>query len=303
MFLDEVYRKKSRFAAVFISQHYAAKRWTTHERQSIQARALNELGPYLLPVRLDDSDLPGLRPTIGYVDARRFKIEQLVDLIQEKLDGVPGKALPAPQFFRVPRTAEENHQLLAQRPSAWEHLLYTGILLQRRDTIEDKWRDHDIRYARRRGYLNLKEAAATLSGAASEASAIASGIVRVLDPRAQEAAFGAPGEPGDPDRIEHLAGCLISLYEEFLDWAAKLRGVSIPEELRHVFELAAQLADKPIQNTLVFIDELVEKMDNVSERLDRDGNIQVSMELVVEVDEQLASRFSKELDRVMARLE
>jgi len=142
VFLDEVYRKKSRFAAVFISQHYAAKRWTTHERQSIQARALNELGPYLLPVRLDDSDLPGLRPTIGYVDARRFKIEQLVDLIQKKLDGVPGKALPAPQFFRVPRTAEENHQLLAQRPSVWEHLLYTGILLQRRDTIEDKWRNH-----------------------------------------------------------------------------------------------------------------------------------------------------------------
>src|ERR1051326_1830050 len=115
VFLDEVYRKESRFAAVFISRHYAAKPWTTHERQSIQARALNELGPYLLPVRLDDSDLPGFRPTVGSVDARRISVERLVELIQEKLDKIPGQALTAPKHFRVPRTAGESRRLLAQR--------------------------------------------------------------------------------------------------------------------------------------------------------------------------------------------
>lgn len=30
----------------------------------------------------------------------------------------------------------------------------------------------------------------------------------------QERAFGAPGEPGDPDRIENLARHLIRSYEE-----------------------------------------------------------------------------------------
>lgn len=150
-FLDDVYRKKSRFAAVFISKHYAAKPWTTHERQSAQARALNELGPYLLPVRLDDTDLPGLRPTVHYVDARLTTVEQLVDLIQQKLSSAPGETLSVPELARAPRTAEESRQLLAQRPSAWEHLLYAGILLQSRNALEHKWHEYEVGYTRRRG--------------------------------------------------------------------------------------------------------------------------------------------------------
>jgi hypothetical protein len=45
--LDEVYRKKSRFAVIFASEHYARKSWTSHERQSAQARALDESRAYL----------------------------------------------------------------------------------------------------------------------------------------------------------------------------------------------------------------------------------------------------------------
>lgn len=80
--LDEVYRKRARFAVAFVSSHYVSKPWTRHERQSVQARALMEIGPYLLPVRLDDSELPGLRPTVAYVDARQTSAERLVGLIE-----------------------------------------------------------------------------------------------------------------------------------------------------------------------------------------------------------------------------
>lgn len=90
--LDEVYRKRARFTVVFVSRYYASKPWTRHERQSAQARALTDLGPYLLPVRLDDSELPGLRPTVGYIDARNTSVEQLVWLIEQKLSAAPGMA-------------------------------------------------------------------------------------------------------------------------------------------------------------------------------------------------------------------
>jgi hypothetical protein len=89
--LDNVYRKRVRFTVMFVSRHYASKPWTQHERQSAQARALTDLGPYLLPVRLDDAELPGLRPTVGYVDARRTSPEELTRLIQQKLLVTPGK--------------------------------------------------------------------------------------------------------------------------------------------------------------------------------------------------------------------
>lgn len=303
-FLDEVYRKKSRFAVVFISRHYADKTWTTHERQSAQARALNELGPYLLPVRLDDSELPGLRPTVGYVDARRITVEQLVSLTQEKLGGVPGETRPTPQFTRVPRTPEETRELLAQRPPAWEYLLYAGILLQRRDAIEHKWRDHELRYARRSAhYLTLGEGAAMLQGAMNEALAISDGINRVLDSRAQEAAFGAPGTPGDPERIEHLASRLIAVYEEFLDWAAKLRGMNVPNQLSLAFELAAQFASGPAGDIRAFVDDLATRTEAIPDRLNRGENVQIQMTLTVDVDDRVASEFSRELDRVLETLE
>jgi len=68
--LDRVYRLESRRCVMFISAAYASKMWTRHERQSAQARALAGRATYLLPARFDDSELPGLRPTIGYIDLR-----------------------------------------------------------------------------------------------------------------------------------------------------------------------------------------------------------------------------------------
>jgi hypothetical protein len=83
--LREVYQSRSRFTVMFISKHYAAKLWTSHERQSAQARAFGESREYILPARFDDSEVPGLPPTIGYVDIRKKTPSELCTLIVEKL--------------------------------------------------------------------------------------------------------------------------------------------------------------------------------------------------------------------------
>ncbi|PYV31712.1 MAG: hypothetical protein DMG22_15810 [Acidobacteria bacterium] len=66
----EIYGKKANHCAMFISQHYVRKAWPQFERQHAQARALAEKREYILPIRLDDAEVPGLSPTIGYLDAR-----------------------------------------------------------------------------------------------------------------------------------------------------------------------------------------------------------------------------------------
>ncbi len=73
-FLDEVYRKRSRYALVFISRHYVEKAWPSHERKSALARVIESRQPTVLPVRLDDSEVPGLRSTTGFVDARKISV-------------------------------------------------------------------------------------------------------------------------------------------------------------------------------------------------------------------------------------
>jgi len=105
-FSMKVYRKRARFTVVFVSRYCVSKPWTRHERQSAQARAFADVGPYLLPVRLDDSELPGLRPTVGYIDARNTPAERLVSLIEQKLSAAPGMATSQQPLLRSPRTAE-----------------------------------------------------------------------------------------------------------------------------------------------------------------------------------------------------
>ena len=82
---DYIYRQASRYCVMFISEAYAAKPWARHERRSALARALEEEGEYILPARFDDTELPGLRPTVAYLDLRTIAPETLVEFIAEKL--------------------------------------------------------------------------------------------------------------------------------------------------------------------------------------------------------------------------
>lgn len=83
--LDHVYREASRYCVIFVSEAYAAKQWTRHERRSALARAIEEEGEYILPARFDDTELPGLRPTAAYVDLRKFAPETVVEFLLEKV--------------------------------------------------------------------------------------------------------------------------------------------------------------------------------------------------------------------------
>jgi len=83
--LDEVYQKKARYCVMFLSCYYAEKLWTNHERKSAQARAFAEKGEYILPARFDNTEIPGIPPTIGYVDLRSLEPEVFGKLIIEKL--------------------------------------------------------------------------------------------------------------------------------------------------------------------------------------------------------------------------
>ena len=76
---------------MFLSEYYAQKVWTNHERESAQARAFEENREYILPVRLDDTEIPGILPTVGYLDLRSMTIEQVYQVLVEKLSGATSR--------------------------------------------------------------------------------------------------------------------------------------------------------------------------------------------------------------------
>lgn len=83
--LQDIYQYQARYCVLFISQHYVSKPWPTHERRSAQARALVASEEYLLPARFDDTPVPGLPPTIGYIDLRSLTPEEFASRVLEKL--------------------------------------------------------------------------------------------------------------------------------------------------------------------------------------------------------------------------
>jgi hypothetical protein len=86
--LSDVYQNQAEFTLIFVSKYYVSKLWTTLERESAQARAFEERREYILPIRLDDSEVPGVLRTVGYIDLRKRSAEDVCRLLQQKLDNL-----------------------------------------------------------------------------------------------------------------------------------------------------------------------------------------------------------------------
>ena len=130
--LDYVYRKASRYCVIFVSKNYAKKVWTNHERASAQARALEENSEYVLPARFDDTEVPGLRPTVGHLSLKNLEPAKLGELIQEKLG--PRRASPGfpEKIDRLLGALEidiENDEDDELRRQVWEvaHAFYSAL--------------------------------------------------------------------------------------------------------------------------------------------------------------------------------
>jgi hypothetical protein len=99
-YLTEVYLKQARFCIMFISQAYAEKMWTRQERRSAMARAMQQKHEYILPIRLDQTELEGLLPSVHYINLADSSEDEIVSLILEKLDRGTDDSALAPQSSR-----------------------------------------------------------------------------------------------------------------------------------------------------------------------------------------------------------
>lgn len=85
LIFDDIFRKRSRYCIIFISKAYRDSVWTIYEVQCALARALEEKGEgYILPIKIDDTELRGIRPTISYVSIKSG-IAKISNLLIKKL--------------------------------------------------------------------------------------------------------------------------------------------------------------------------------------------------------------------------
>jgi hypothetical protein len=70
---------------MLVSAAYAAKIWPTHERKNAQARALSQKTEYALPVRFDETEIPGLPSTVAYLRFNEDGVQEICANLLQKL--------------------------------------------------------------------------------------------------------------------------------------------------------------------------------------------------------------------------
>lgn len=137
--LSDVYQNKAHYCLLLLSQHYASKIWTKHELMSAQERAMRENREYLLPVRLEDVDLPGFLPTTAYLswppENEETIAETLLDKMSQKSTSfIDDEYVKSADFQNViDKYSSKSPELLREEKSFKELRLVASKLLAQKD--------------------------------------------------------------------------------------------------------------------------------------------------------------------------
>ena len=93
---QSVYGAWTRYVVVLVSMHYYEKDWCLHEFAIAMQEAKGRPTEFILPVRLDDTILPGLPSDTVYLDLREDSIDAISDYLMEKLRSTELREEPPP---------------------------------------------------------------------------------------------------------------------------------------------------------------------------------------------------------------
>jgi hypothetical protein len=318
---------ESRFGLVILSPSFFAKQWPQRELDGLTTREIAGSTKVILPVwhEVDHAYVANFSPPL----ADKLAVQSTVGIpaIVAQIERALAKAdiaspselslsVPAPvtpvelkddvSRLTIPSTAAQQATLVAERPRFWEYLLFVGVLVQGRNELETKWDDHELRLPG--GSRREVDQASTLGFLGREIGWVGKQIEilnRILAPTVQEQAFGAPGEPADPIRIENLARRVVTMYESLLDWAASLRNTSVPDMFEESLEITACLVDALIRQIREFIDSAADQTSRLPEIV-ADATVEhpatVTLTLTIAIDPALQERQSKALERLRLQL-
>ncbi|MDX8035527.1 TIR domain-containing protein [Lentzea sp. BCCO 10_0856] len=293
-YFSQAYSRRARYVLLFGSQHYVDK-WARLQRRAALARALEQHTEYVLPIRIDDTEIPGLPSTIGYLDLRVHEPDVIAQAVVQKL------AQHRADFTATtPITPQSVAALVREKPRGWEYLLYVTVVSQGLAELESKYWEHFLRYAPRNGAVEHGNGITLIRDRnvmLSEIIKVAVDTVFTAD--TQEAAFGQPGVPGDPDRIVHLGELFVRTFDEILEWARGIHGTSYAQDpARVAARIQAQFADQQLRAMHAVAQDLRLVADTLVERLTAGEQINMTVPLVFEVDPELERKFKAALDKL-----
>jgi hypothetical protein len=87
-YLQDIYANQSLLIAIFLARGYETKEWCGLEWRAIRELIKKRRDDHVMPIRLDDTDIPGLFSLDGYVDAQPITPPETAQLIIERLNSL-----------------------------------------------------------------------------------------------------------------------------------------------------------------------------------------------------------------------
>ncbi|UCG66682.1 MAG: toll/interleukin-1 receptor domain-containing protein [Deltaproteobacteria bacterium] len=126
--IQYIFGPDTKFVVPIISKNYAKKRWPKYEFKTAKKEEPRRRFEFILPIRLDDVNLNGLKEDIVYIDLRKEGIFRTVDILIEKLREIyPIEEMIVPKvwvatFGLIVEDIFENYELPSSVPRDYGHL-------------------------------------------------------------------------------------------------------------------------------------------------------------------------------------
>lgn len=269
----------TRYGVVILSPAFFAKEWPQRELAGLAAREIDTGSKVILPVWHDVDHAYIVQHSPVLADRLGARTSAGIDQVAGELALALGDSSPSdadsvaagdqdtqreaeqegPALFSIPTTTNEQTSMIEEEPDWWEYRLYAGALMQGRIGLEDKWYAHELRLPG--GRRREPDAVPTFLGRElSWVERQVSAIDRIFDPDVLEEAFGPRGESGNAERIKLVAHGVIQIYDSFMEWAAELRNVSVPEEYQDIVEQTARIVDGPVRQIHDFVQQVADEI-------------------------------------------
>ena len=193
-------------------------------------------------------------------------------------------------------SASRRRQLLIEeRPYKWEYALWSLILAERIEELEQKWKDFESRTPGRPTLvLNTRNINSFPHDVVNTLHELLAEINELFSAQSKERTLGAPGDVGDPREIERIALALIDVYERLMDWSSELRGAQVSPRYVGLVGIAAEIPRRPAELIREFVRDFAQGM----ERITAGESFDLDLTLKVDLDSDVLDRFIAEYERV-----
>lgn len=182
----------------------------------------------------------------------------------------------------------------SEKAPGWEYLCLASLLRDRILNLRSKKLDLELSISLGSS-INLDNDAEVfnwISKKMSDASSLI-GTINPLFSKGVLAAVGAPGEPGDIERIEHFATRVAELQSLLLDWSLEFFRVNAPEHFNLALDLARKMASEAIEQIESYALTMYDRIDSALKNHKPGDILELTLTLTTPNGDQLTNELVK----------